>query len=270
MPLPFYSVCCHAGTHATSGTPPKLLAAVAIVSEYSDSWLRDELRAAWYDGGDPASLERRHSVRVVFVLGVNPTSVSNGSGRTPDSDTVAAEVTKHKDVLRVKVRHTSGSEDKAELVHDLWRTFAATHDALFYVKAQVPYTLPPLPPFFWVVLPDVTPQELTPTLRLGHRPSRRCLGVAGLPSHARDMHNISCCCIVSGCDIEQVKPILHLPLLLAVLHQGATPSRTASKQAPSPLSPPKKWVNFRYFAGQCAAQPRRPRARACTLPRAEV
>jgi hypothetical protein len=126
----------HAGKQESSGKPD-LLAVVAIISEYSETWLRDELRATWYGNGDPASFERRLGVRVVFVLGVNPTSVSNGSGKTPDSDEVVAEVERHKDIMRVKARHTSGNEDKSELVHNLWRAFAALHDAHFYVKAQV-------------------------------------------------------------------------------------------------------------------------------------
>ena len=115
---------------------PTLLAVLAVVTEYADTWLRDELRAAWYPSGQAAQLESTLSVRVLFVLGVNPASASDGSGVTPDSAAVAGEVAANPDVLRVPAVHSAGNEGKSALVHDMWRALAALHDAQFYVKAQ--------------------------------------------------------------------------------------------------------------------------------------
>ena len=116
---------------------PELLAVLAVVTEYKDVWLRNALRAEWYTDGDAASLERRIGVRAVFLIGRNPVSASDGSGRTTDAEDVAAEVAQWGDVLRVSAEHSEGNEGKAELVHDLWRALPARHHAQFYVKAQV-------------------------------------------------------------------------------------------------------------------------------------
>jgi hypothetical protein len=79
---------------------------------------------------------------VLFVLGTNPISSEGAVGsETPDSPEVASEVLQHGDVLRVPAVHTLGNEGKAQLVHDLWRSLAALHDAQFYVKAQVRVSL---------------------------------------------------------------------------------------------------------------------------------
>jgi hypothetical protein len=117
--------------------PKTLIAVLAVVTEYSEGWLRNELRKSWYLTGKAADLESSLGVKVLFVIGSNPMTASDGTGEMPDGQEVASEAADNSDILRVPSVHTAGNEGKAQLVHDLWRSLAALYEAHFYVKAQV-------------------------------------------------------------------------------------------------------------------------------------
>jgi hypothetical protein len=126
------------------GDPPKYAAALAVVSDYGDTWLRRQLRTSWYGaGGHRGALEAKVPVRVVFVIGRNPVVVEDGTGVVADTEEVKREADEFGDVLRVRAIHTPGNDGRSALIHDLWRAFAATEDAHFYVKAQARTRLEP-------------------------------------------------------------------------------------------------------------------------------
>ena len=54
-----------------------------------------------------------------------------------DTEDIRKEEAEFGDLLRVKATHSPGNDGRSELIHDLWRAFAAEVDAQFYVKAQV-------------------------------------------------------------------------------------------------------------------------------------
>lgn len=124
-----------------------------------------------------------------FVLGINPVSVSDGTGRSPDTEAVAAEIARLAgasagsdartgavgDVLRVPVPNGEGAEGRSPLVHELWRRLPIVINARFYVKAQArpvpPDSLPPaMHPFADIAIlcqgagACCDPPRLSPTL----------------------------------------------------------------------------------------------------------
>jgi hypothetical protein len=68
-------------TAVRNGTRPQHFVALAVVSDYADSWLRREMRDVWYTKhGGRAQFEALTHCKVVFLLGRNPVVVEDGTG----------------------------------------------------------------------------------------------------------------------------------------------------------------------------------------------